>query len=116
MEHAKTKEMKTPALNFKLAGCTIVGPFLVKVGSYGPGFTVQTKLVKVPDLAAASRVCRAFIDEEDLSGNDWAGGEVLRDDATRECVAVVSMNGRVWEPGATNPEGVRLTGVREFAV
>jgi hypothetical protein len=33
---------------------------------------------------------------------------------SRECVAVVSYNGRAWVPGGTNPEGMRLPGKVEF--
>jgi hypothetical protein len=43
----------------------------------------------------ASSVVRAYIDEHDLGGGNWAGGEV-RNATTGESVGRVSYNGRIW--------------------
>lgn len=84
----------------KIAASSVEGPLLVKVGTYDDPKLMD---VTVPDLAEASRVCRAFIDDECLGSSNWRGGEVVTEDG--ECVAVVSYNGRVWTPGLRNPEG-----------
>ena len=39
--------------------------------------------------------CREFIDEHDLGGGNWSGGEVYEEGTL---VARVSYNGRVWRP------------------
>lgn len=50
----------------------------------------------VATLAEASAACRAYICETELGAGNWAGGQV-RDAQTREVVARVSYNGRVWD-------------------
>jgi hypothetical protein len=52
---------------------------------------------EVTGLREASEVCRRFIEEHDLGGGNWNGGQV-RDAATGKVVALVSYNGRVWTP------------------
>ena len=54
--------------------------------------------VVVTNLSEASQACLQFIEEHDLGGSEWSGGEVL-DAATGKVVALVSYNGRVWSPG-----------------
>jgi hypothetical protein len=91
----------------KIAASTVADGLLVKVGSYAPDGSVELKEFSVPNLEAASRVCVAYVEEEGIGSRDWAGGEVV-DDVTRQVVAVVSYNGRVWMPGGTNPEGLAI--------
>lgn len=60
---------------------------------------VRRKIVHVATLGDASKACRLFIECHDLGGGNWAGGEV-KNVYTKEIVAKVSYNGRVWNPGA----------------
>lgn len=61
--------------------------------------------VNVATLQEASGACCRFIDEHDLGGGNWSGGQV-RDVATGKLVARVSYNGRVWAR-ETRVEGPR---------
>lgn len=83
---------------------------ILRVGTYR-GLRPKLKDVPVANLKEA----REEVLERFESARDWAGGEVL-DGETRECVAVVSPNGRVWEPGGVNPEGVHLPSSVEIEV
>ena len=60
---------------------------------------ILPRLVDCKDLEDASRICRKFIDENELGAGNWADpcGWVYDGD---EIVANVSYNGRVWEPGS----------------
>lgn len=49
----------------------------------------------VGSIEEASDVCCNFIDENDLGGGNWSGGNVFRDG---EMVARISYNGRIWNP------------------
>ena len=55
-------------------------------------------LVEVADYAQASRVCRAYIDRNELGGGNWTGGAIR---LGRKTVARVSYNGRVWAADGT---------------
>ena len=50
--------------------------------------------VKINSLPEASKVCRNFIDENNLGGGNWTGGEVFEEG---EQIARISYNGRVWD-------------------
>ena len=50
--------------------------------------------VEVESLREASMECRKFIDENELGGGNWYGGQVFDDDD--KWIADVSYNGRVW--------------------
>lgn len=78
----------------RIAASTVEGPFLVKVGSTQK----PVRDVMVPTLQAASEVVREFIEDEAIGASDWRGGQVCRDEEGHEDVAMVSYNGRVWEP------------------
>jgi hypothetical protein len=54
---------------------------------------VLNRIVAAKDLAEASNLCRAYIEENDLGGGNWSGGLVLKDGNE---FAKVSYNGRVW--------------------
>jgi hypothetical protein len=58
---------------------------------------IRARWVPLADYAAASRACRAFIEAHDLGASRWRGGRGV-DAATKEVVASVSYNGRVWLP------------------
>ena len=53
--------------------------------------------VHVLSLRDASRACRSFIEENEVGGGNWTGGQVH--DAFGELVAQISYNGRAWKPG-----------------
>lgn len=53
------------------------------------------KTVEVKDMKEARDKCMAFIQENDLGGGNWAGGEIM--DEKGKVIAIVSYNGRVWE-------------------
>lgn len=57
---------------------------------------VPTKRVKAKTLQEASDLVRAYIQENDLGGGNWVGGQVLDGP---EQVAQISYNGRAWKPG-----------------
>ena len=88
----------------KMPASHIQGPFLVRVGEY-EGLEPQLTDLMCPSLQEARRLCLEEIDDRGCGASTWAGGEVL-DEATKQCVAVVSYNGRVWWPGKKNPEGL----------
>jgi len=82
------------------------GPFLVLVGTAGgPRYEVM-----VGDLRMASEVVRAYIEEAGIGVSKWTGGPVFLDkEGPRECVAVVSYNGRIWAVSSQRgPEGQYL--------
>lgn len=54
----------------------------------------RPRMVDAADLAEASRLCRAYIEENNLGGGNWSGGDVL---LRGKRVARVSYNGRVWD-------------------
>ena len=74
----------------------IENALIVEIGAVG----IRRRWVAVRDLPAASRACRAFIEEHDLGASQWLGGAVA-DAATKVAVARVSYNGRVWLPDGT---------------
>jgi len=53
------------------------------------------------------------IEAQGLGSRDYDGGQIYRNG---ECIAVVSYNGRVWEPAGTNPEGIHIPGNKEILV
>lgn len=61
-------------------------------GQYG-SIGVQTRRVVVRSLSEASRLCRHFIETEDLGSGNWTGGQVYEDGKK---IAQISYNGRVW--------------------
>ncbi len=67
-------------------------------GGYWGGFvpSVNNIIEQVATLEEASRACRRFIEEHELGGGNWAGGNVYDGG---KLVASVSYNGRVWLPG-----------------
>lgn len=81
----------------------VVGEFEVQLDSRGnPDFRqdpgnplpgVPSKRVPASSLVEAAKLCRAYIDEHELGGGNWTGGDVFVDD---DLVARVSYNGRVW--------------------
>ncbi len=67
-----------------------------------------SSLIQVDTLEAASRQCRAYIEENSLGGGNWSGGQVFLDDKP---FAYVSYNGRVWGPDVqSNSKSKRFHG------
>ncbi|WP_262298595.1 hypothetical protein [Microvirga sesbaniae] len=54
------------------------------------------KVVSVEDSAAASKACRDYIEENDLGGGNWTGGEIRENG---QIVGKVAYNGTIWPPG-----------------
>ena len=82
----------------------IENALIVEIGAAG----IRRQWVAVRDLPAASRVCRAFIEEHDLGASQWRGGAVV-DASTKKAVATVSYNGRVWLPDGAEARSGALT-------
>lgn len=58
---------------------------------------VKDSLQIIPDLSAAQRFCLSYIEENDLGGGNWSGGQVYTDEnGMMQEVAQVSYNGRAW--------------------
>jgi hypothetical protein len=53
-------------------------------------------VVPVDDFAAASKACRDYIEENDLGGGNWTGGDIRENG---KVVGKVGYNGTVWPPG-----------------
>lgn len=53
---------------------------------------------KVGSIAEASAACRKFIENNELGGRNWSGGEIMDD--KKMIVARISYNGRAWLPSA----------------
>jgi hypothetical protein len=64
-----------------------------------PMIGVPNTAALVASLAEASRVCREWIEGNQVGGGNWTGGKVT-DRATGTVIAQVSYNGRTWKPGA----------------
>ncbi|MBD2746127.1 hypothetical protein IC232_05365 [Microvirga sp. BT688] len=54
------------------------------------------KVVAADHFPAASKACRDYIEENDLGGGNWTGGDIRENG---KVVAKVSYNGTVWPPG-----------------
>lgn len=55
---------------------------------------IKKTFVSVASLQEASKVCKDFIEESDLGGGNWTGGQVFENGSQ---IAHISYNGRVWE-------------------
>ena len=81
-------------------------------GYWSPGERPGPSWVEVKSLAEASQTCRQFIDEYDLGGGNFSGGEVKHNGIV---IARVSFNGRVWDEGTdskveiTDPDELNRT-------
>ena len=61
-------------------------------GQYAP--ISDTEYFPVNTLQEAAQKCREYIDENDLGGGNWSGGDVY--DINGKVIAHVTYNGRVW--------------------
>ena len=66
----------------------------LRVAVGGP-YPIGISWVPVTDLVEASRVCRQWIEANDVGNSRWSGGTVKRGNVV---VARVSYNGRIWNP------------------
>ena len=71
-----------------------------------PLYGVQSKVVKAVSIADASEKCRKFLDENGLGSGNWSGGQVYLEE---ECVAVISYNGRAWEPCPDETQNIAIS-------
>jgi len=89
---------------------------LARVGTYDYGVELRPAV----GMEGATKVVRRFLREEleadGMGSRDFDGGQIYVDEGGRpgECVAVVSYNGRVWEPGGKNPEGLHVCSRQEI--
>jgi hypothetical protein len=49
--------------------------------------------VSVPTMQDAAKICRAYIERNNIGGGNWTGGKVYKG---KKQVALVSYNGRIW--------------------
>ena len=56
---------------------------------------IKAHTVKVSSLREASQICRKFIDDNELGGGNWTGGDITDDEG--DLIGYVSYNGRVWK-------------------
>ena len=56
---------------------------------------IKAHWIEISSLKQASEVCSKFIEDHDLGGGNFTGGEVREGE---KIIARVSYNGRVWEP------------------
>lgn len=55
----------------------------------------RPRSVAVTSMEEASRVCREYIESNELGGGNWTGGDVIN---AGKKVARISYNGRIWWP------------------
>lgn len=60
----------------------------------------KNRTVTVASYKEASEVCSKFINDNDLGGGNWTGGEIYDD--KNKVIAHVSYNGRVWKGDFNN--------------
>lgn len=70
-------------------------------GQYcGEGVLADTSVVNVADFSESSRVCREYIEANDLGGGNWTGGQIKQGG---KHIANVSYNGRIWDAANKAP-------------
>ena len=65
-----------------------------------------TDRVPLHVLVEASRICRQYIESNELGSGNWAGGDILNKDG--QVVARVSYNGKVWPVPDCDEHGKKL--------
>lgn len=58
-------------------------------------FCEPDRVVQVSSCVEASKLCHAFIKDNELGSGNWSGGQIFNDD--NQHMATVSYNGRVWD-------------------
>ena len=53
-------------------------------------------VIPVDDLKSAQEAVKFYIEDHDLGGGNWIGGQVI-DEATKEIIAMISYNRNVWQ-------------------
>ena len=64
-------------------------------GYWGQRPTARAKWVPVNSMSEASALCMAFMEQWELGGGNWSGGQIRNADGVE--IAQVSFNGRVWD-------------------
>ena len=62
---------------------------------YQPLWGCPDLSVPINSLREASSLCRDYIEEYNLGGGGWAGGQIFDEG---KLVAYVSFNGKIWSP------------------
>lgn len=65
------------------------------MGKYIWNKKIKSKLVAVSSPREASKICRQFIETNELGGGNWTGGRVY-DKKGGKVIAYISYNGRIW--------------------
>lgn len=102
---------KAASLKFQSGGkiASVQNSLLVVCGAYQQ--VARTEKKPVNTLSEAVAVCKTYIDDWDLGGSTWTGGQVY--DINGKLVAYVSYNGRVWEQETAPGKKVKeITGAR----
>ena len=73
------------------------------MGGYWSYQRPPKKKVDVQTLEEASKLCREYLDNNELGSGNWTGGQVFKD---KKQVALISYNGRVW---AMDGSEIKLT-------
>jgi hypothetical protein len=60
-----------------------------------PKYGSKDKIVEVISMKEARTKCMKYIDDNDLGGGNWSGGDILDDNG--KFLAHISYNGRIWE-------------------
>ena len=59
------------------------------------------QLIEVNTLKEASITCRQYIEENELRGGNWSGGQVYQNN---KLIAEIAYNGKAWAPGPEKKE------------
>ena len=60
------------------------------------GIEVKKEMVEAESIEECQKAVEDYIEENDLGGGNWSGGQVFKDD---ERVGYISYNRRYWEKG-----------------
>ena len=63
--------------------------------SWRGSVSLKKKYKVVKNLKEAQRACRKYIEDNDLGGGNWTGGNIYNDEG--DIVGYISYNGRAWE-------------------
>jgi len=92
----KTLKDLTPSPRYRVRLAHTPNPDIRDNGGYWSAMRRQKSPLfrLVASLAEASRTCREYIEQNDLGGGNWTGGQVCLGNVE---IGRVSYNGRVWD-------------------
>ena len=80
-----------------LAACGNIDHYENPYDNIVNGIEIKKKIVEAETIEECQKAVEDYIDENDLGGGNWDGGQVFKDD---ERVGYISYNGRYWEKGS----------------